>query len=424
MPIPLLMPALSPTMTEGNLVKWFKKAGDKLNAGDLIAEIETDKATMEVEVVDEGVLGKILVPQGSENVKVNQIIAYILEDGEDITSLDNIQADNTPQTQNSTSPKLDSQKNHVNENSSSDQKLETVKQETSSNVNNSSDQIFATPLAKRIAEQNQINLKNINGSGGNGRIIKADIENLLSKQSNYCSNSTDNFADAVNTYEDINLNNMRKVIAKRLTESKQNIPHFYLSIDCDLESLLQIRKQINDTGNNKLSVNDFVIKATGLSLASIPEANVTFHDTFIRSYKNADISVAVAIDGGLITPIIKNANLKSVSQISKEMKNLAEKARSGKLKPEEYQGGTFSISNLGMYGIKEFKAIINPPQACILAVGSGEKRVIFKDGKITASDIMTCTLSIDHRALDGAVASKLLSKFKELIENPVRLLNF
>jgi pyruvate dehydrogenase E2 component (dihydrolipoamide acetyltransferase) len=421
MPIPLLMPALSPTMTEGNLVKWFKKAGDKLRAGEVIAEIETDKATMEVEVVDEGVLGKILVLQGSENVKVNQIIAYILEDGEDISSLDHM-----PATHASSSPISNLQNNQVNENSSEEKKSEPLKQESIANntVNNSTDRIFATPLAKRIAQQNQLDLKKLNGSGSNGRIIKADIENFLSGQQNYSSNSTDNFVDTVNTYEDINLNNMRKVIAKRLTESKQNIPHFYLSVDCDLESLLQIRKQINDIGNIKLSVNDFIIKATGLSLASTPEANVTFHDTFIRSYRNADIAVAVAIDGGLITPIIKNANLKSVSQISKEMKNLAEKARSGKLTPEEYQGGTFSISNLGMYGIKEFKAIINPPQACILAVGSGEKRVVVKDGKIAVSDIMTCTLSIDHRALDGAVASKLLSKFKELIENPVRLLNF
>lgn len=393
MPIPLLMPALSPTMTEGNLVKWLKQEGDKVNPGDIIAEIETDKATMEVEAVDEGILGKILIKAGTEAVKVNQTIAFILEEGETLSSIPEAQhlvvnpasVEQTPSKPQVTSPKSSSQ--------IKDPKL------------------FATPLAKKIAQEKSIDLNQIVGSGPNGRIIKIDLEK-----------TSQNFTDTKTSSVDIPLNNIRKVIAKRLTEAKQTIPHFYLTIDCNLDELMELRQKLNLYATSKLSVNDFIIKAIALALITVPEANITFHDTFVRQYQSVDVAVAVAIDGGLVTPIIKDVSNKSVTQLSLEMKTLAEKAKAGKLTPEEYQGGSFTLSNLGMYGIKNFDAIINPPQACILAVGQGEQRPIVKDGQVKVATIMTCTLSIDHRALDGAVGSKFLQHFKGLLEEPLRLL--
>lgn len=410
MPVQILMPALSPTMTEGNLVKWHKKEGDPVKAGDLLAEIETDKATMEVEAVDEGILGKILVEEGTENVPVNKLIALILEEGEDKAALENVSltdktvVTNAPVEQGCEPTPLA----HY-----------ATKNEISSS--NSSQRIFITPLAKRIAQQGNVDVSQIQGSGPHGRIIKADIESNLST-----SKAVPIITPSVVTsgYADVKLNGMRKTIAKRLSESKQTIPHFYLSVDCELDALLALRRQINELPNatQKLSVNDFVVKACALSLIKVPEANSTWHDTYVRQYENADVAVAVAIDGGLITPIVKAAETKSLLVISSEVRSLAERARAGKLLPEEYQGGSFSLSNLGMYGVKDFAAIVNPPQACILAVGAGDQRAVVKNGQLAIATVMTCTLSVDHRAVDGAIGAKFLQAFKELIENPLLLI--
>ena len=400
MPIQILMPALSPTMTEGNLVKWHKKEGDVIKAGQILAEIETDKATMEVEAVDEGILAKILIAEGTDGVKVNELIALILEEGEDAASLENVKAapNSQPEKEPETSPPL---------------KIERPVEPARISE---SDRIFITPLAKRIAEQKHIDPKTILGSGPHGRIIKADIEKAASRIS-------DTLPLTFGGYTDIKVNGMRKVIAKRLTESKQTVPHFYLSVDAELDTLINFRRQLNARPNAtyKVSLNDFIIRACALALKEVPEANATWHETYIRQYNNSDISVAVAVEGGLVTPVIRAAEQKSVIDISIEMKSLAERARNGKLMPEEYQGGSFSLSNLGMYGIKSFSAIINPPQACILAVGAGEERPIVRNGHISIATIMNCTLSVDHRAVDGAVGSKLLKAFKSLIENPLGL---
>jgi pyruvate dehydrogenase E2 component (dihydrolipoamide acetyltransferase) len=402
MPIQVLMPALSPTMTEGNLVKWLKSEGDKIKAGDIIAEIETDKATMEVEAVDEGTLGKIFIPAGTDAVKVNSLIAVILEEGEDASSIKEAAA---------SQPKVE-----IKPEEKPEQKIESAPVVSpASHPQDKSNRVFASPLAKRIAGQQGIDLSQIQGSGPRGRIVKADLENTR-----VCAPRT--FSDS--SFEDIKLNGMRKTIAKRLTEAKQTIPHFYLTIDCELDELLNLRTKLNAMPNakGKLSVNDFIVRATALALMSERDANVTFHGDYVRRYNQADVCVAVAIDGGLVTPIVKAANLKSLNEISSEVKDLAEKARAGKLPPEAYQGGSFTISNLGMYGIKHFDAIINPPQACILAVGAGEQRAVVKNGALAVATMMTCTLSIDHRALDGAVGSGFLKAFKSYIENPLSLL--
>ncbi len=407
MPIQILMPALSPTMTEGNLVKWHKNEGDTIKAGEVLAEIETDKATMEVEAVDEGVLGKILVAAGTDNVPVNQLIALIIEEGETLESLAlSVPAASSPSTQTpivSTTETL------------------AIPQETTkvapSLLPHDQGRVFITPLAKRIAEQNQLTLTNLKGSGPNGRIIKADIEHALQTATAKPS--------AINgeTYTDLKLSAMRKTIAKRLTDSKQSIPHFYLTVDCELDALLALRRQANDLPGTKqkFSVNDFIIKACALALIKVPEVNVSWHDTFVRQYHTADVAVAVAIEGGLITPIVQAAHTKTLAEISLEIRTLADRARTGKLMPHEYQGGTFSVSNLGMYGVRDFSAIINPPQACILAVGVAEQRPIVKNGQLTLATLMTCTLSVDHRAVDGAGGAKFLQEFKNLIENPLVL---
>lgn len=401
MPIQILMPALSPTMTEGNLVKWHKKEGDVIKAGQVLAEIETDKATMEVEAVDEGILGKILIPEGTDNVKVNELIALILEEGEDASSLDDVKT-LVPAAAPATKP--------VTEN---------ITEKTAEIAHKPrGERVFITPLAKRIAEQGHIDPRTLIGSGPNGRIIKADVEKAIGSGSVRTAPVL-----RLGGHTDIKLNGMRKVIAKRLTESKQTVPHFYLSVDCELDTLIDFRRQLNARPNApyKLSVNDFVIRACALALKQVPEANVTWHETYVRQYNNADISVAVAVEGGLVTPVICAAEQKSVMDISVEMKSLATRARAGKLMPEEYQGGSFSLSNLGMFGIKSFSAIINPPQACILAVGAGAERGVVKNGQIVIATVMNCTLSVDHRAVDGAVGSKFLAAFKSLIENPLGL---
>ncbi len=401
MPIQVLMPALSPTMTEGNLVKWLKNEGDKIKAGEVIAEIETDKATMEVEAVDEGTLGKIVIPAGTDAVKVNSLIAFILEDGEDVSAINIPVAAVQPQPM----AKPESAPNEIKANIAA-----------SAPVSTQGARVFASPLAKRIATQKGINLNQIQGSGPHGRIVKSDVENTRGNSAPLT------YSDS--GFEDIKLNGMRKTIGKRLTDAKQTIPHFYLTIDCELDELLSFRTKLNAMPNakTKLSVNDFVVKATALALMDEPNANVTFHGDYVRRYAQADVCVAVAIDGGLVTPIVKAANLKSLNEISLEVKDLAEKARAGKLPPEAYQGGSFTISNLGMYGIKHFDAIINPPQACILAVGAGEQRAVVRNGNIVAANMVTLTLSLDHRALDGAVGAAFLKALKGYIENPLSLL--
>jgi pyruvate dehydrogenase E2 component (dihydrolipoamide acetyltransferase) len=416
MPIEVLMPALSPTMTEGNLAKWLKKEGDKISPGEVIAEIETDKATMEVEAVDEGVLGKIVIAAGTESVKVNEIIAIILEEGEDAGQL----ASYTAKKMDVAAPS--------NENKEEEPKLAVVKTAAATPSPNEG-RVIASPLAKRIAENENIDLSRISGTGPHGRIIKDDVLEAKTAKPNAASVSAKSFVagrDAVE-YNKVPNNNMRKVIAKRLCESKQTVPHFYLSIECEIDNLLKTRAEMNSTTSKenpeyKLSVNDFVIKAVAMALRKVPAANSSWTDEAILQYNNVDVSVAVAIDGGLITPIVKNADQKSLSVISNEMKDLAARARIGKLAPEEFQGGGFSISNLGMYGIKNFKAIINPPQSCILAIGTSSERAIVRNGQVAVANIMDVSLSCDHRVVDGAVGAEFLNWFKKYIENPVLML--
>ncbi|HCU06250.1 MAG TPA: pyruvate dehydrogenase complex dihydrolipoamide acetyltransferase [Holosporales bacterium] len=396
MTVQVFMPALSPTMTEGNLVKWVKKEGDRINAGDVMCEIETDKATMEVEAVDEGVLGKIFIPEGSEGVKVNSLIAVLLEDGEDASALNDVMISDETEIKVVAAQKYEEKMVHINV-------PQTAKAD---------DRIFATPLAKRIAQNKNMSLNSITGSGPHGRIVKSDIENMQ-------TTSQQQVEIQGLVYEDKKVSLMRKTVAKRLTESKNTVPHFYLIADCELDALLALRAQINAESSHKISVNDMVIKACSKVLQDVPEINVTWHDTYIRQYRNIDISVAVAIDGGLVTPVLCNTENMKLSEISTSVKALAEKARAGKLQPHEYEGGSFTVSNLGMYGVKEFSAIVNPPQGCILAVGAGEKRVIVKNDKPAVATIMTVTLSVDHRSVDGALGAQFLKSFKKYIEHPV-----
>ncbi len=432
MPIEILMPALSPTMKDGNLAKWMKKEGDIVSSGEVIAEIETDKATMEVEAVDEGKLGRILVAEGSKNVAVNEVIALLLEEGEDEQNLANYQVKKVEATvekpevkkaEKSEPKKLDQQKHEVktldNINKLDVQNITISKKSVNIASGNSS------PVARKIAQQNNISLTNIKGTGPKGRVVKSDVMNFLSQPSS--SNIIKRDEEA---YQTLPNNNIRQVIADRLLQAKQTIPHFYLSLDCNISDLLKLRVQLNsaapqdESGNKayRISVNDIVIKAAAMSLKKVPAANASWSDEAILQYNNIDISVAVAIEDGLITPIIHNADQKSILTISAEMKQLAAKAKAGVLKPEEFQGGGFSISNLGMYGIKQFNAIVNPPQSAILAVGSGEKRVIVENDEFKAVDVMTVSLSCDHRVVDGAVGAELLASFKYYIENPALLL--
>ncbi len=419
MPIEILMPALSPTMTEGNLAKWVVKEGDKIKSGQVIAEIETDKATMEVEAVDEGVVGKIMIPAGTEGVKVNQLIALLLEDGEDKKVLDSYK------------PKM-AQGSEVKVQGSEKEgaKVEIAPILTSDpRPLTSTDRLKASPLAKRVAANEGIDLRMVSGTGPHGRVVKDDVLKAVTSggtcgKGRVLRNPTE--------FIKIPNNNMRKVIARRLTESKQTVPHFYLTVDCELDKLLEVRKEINfdaeaTAGKDKkpaykLSVNDFIIKATALALKKVPTANASWSDEAILQYNNVDISVAVAIDGGLITPIVKNADQKTVVTISNEMKDLATRAKAGKLAPEEFQGGGFSISNLGMFGVKQFAAIVNPPQGCILAVGAGEERAVVRHGKIEIRNMVDLTLSVDHRVVDGAVGAQFLSALKHYIESPSLML--
>ena len=426
MPIEIKMPALSPTMTEGNLARWLKQEGDDVAPGDVIAEIETDKATMEVEAVDEGKLGKILVTEGTEGVAVNAPIAILLEEGEGASALDGI-ATSAP----AAAPPAPVVEQAAPAASPPSQPAASANGQHPPSAKPAGNRIFVSPLARRMAEQAGLDLAMLTGSGPRGRIIKADIERAQ-KQGVQApaagmtqppsTPATQLPADAL--VEEIPLSNMRKVIARRLTEAKQTIPHFYLTVDCELDALLALRKQINDRdgADYKLSVNDFVIKASALALKKVPMANVSFAGDKLLQYKTVDISVAVAIPDGLITPIIRQADTKGLGQISEEMRDLAGRAKEGKLKPEEFQGGSFSISNLGMFGVKEFSAVINPPQACILAVGAGSKQPVIKDGAVAVATVMSCTLSVDHRAVDGALGAQLLQAFKSYIEEPLTML--
>jgi len=423
MSINILMPALSPTMEEGTLAKWLVKEGDEVKSGDLIAEIETDKATMEVEAVDEGVIGKILVSEGQESIKVNQPIAVLLEKDESLSDLviENNVTDEPNEVIKETKVEISDVVVLNNE-----PKDKSVSEEENSKINNNlskssnSSRLFATPLAKRLAKQMDIDLSLLKGSGPNGRILKFDVENFKGDK----KFNTNQVSISNDTSEIVKNSSMRKTIAERLVKSKNEAPHFYLSIDCNIEELLKARSSINSMSNGeyKISVNDMIIKAASATLIKVPKANASWENENTRYFKNTDISVAVAIEGGLITPIVKNVESKGLQEISQDMKILAQKAKEGKLMPEEYVGGSFSISNLGMYGIKEFAAVINPPQGCILAVGAGEQRAIVINNQISIATMMTVTLSCDHRVVDGAVGAEFLSKFKEFVENPSLML--
>ncbi len=424
MSVDILMPALSPTMEEGTLSKWLVKEGDKVESGDLIAEIETDKATMEVEAIDDGIIGKILVSEGQESIKVNSPIAILLSEGENLS-------ENAIPTVSNKEIKQEVQK-EVHKEKENVVQINDIKNnvEISKSIPNNTtesyfkpdklERIFVSPLAKRIAKQRDIPLSSIKGSGPHGRILKIDVDNFDVKKIEYPSlNNLES-----NNFEIVKNSAMRKTIAERLVKSKNEAPHFYLSLDCNIDELLKVRKTLNSKSNDeyKISVNDMIIKASSATLMKVPKANASWENENTKYFSNTDISVAVAIDGGLITPIVKNVQSKGLLEISNDMKNLAFKAKDGNLRPDEYIGGSFSISNLGMYGIKEFSAVINPPQGCILAVGSGEKRPIVINNEISIATIMTVTLSCDHRVVDGAVGAEFLSEFKSLIENPSLLL--
>ncbi|PKU25708.1 pyruvate dehydrogenase complex dihydrolipoamide acetyltransferase [Telmatospirillum siberiense] len=426
MPIQILMPALSPTMSEGNLARWLKKEGDTVKSGDVLAEIETDKATMEFEAVDEGTLGKILIAAGTQGVKVNEPIALLLEEGEDASALASFTV-KSPAA--SPVPAAPAAATPVAAAASAPVAVPAVAA--------AGQRIFATPLAKRIAKDAGLDLKAVAGSGPHGRIIRADVDKAIAggparAAAPAAASAPKPAAPAPApapvpefgpAYTEVPLSSMRKVIAKRLTEAKQTVPHFYLTVDCQVDKLLALRAELNGRSDDyKLSVNDFVIRAVALALRKVPAANASFTETAIRLYSDVDISVAVATPNGLITPIIKHADQKGLAGISNEMKVLAVKARDGKLKPEEFQGGGFTISNLGMFGVKDFAAIINPPQGCILAVGAGEQRPVVKDGALAIATVMSCTLSVDHRVVDGAVGAEFLAAFKKLIEEPLTML--
>ena len=419
MPINIQMPALSPTMEEGTLAKWLVKEGDSVESGDVMAEIETDKATMEFEAVDEGVIGKIIVPEGSTGIKVNEIIAILLEDGEDSSDIETNDAENKQDV-------VDIIKN--------DEKIPVVKSEKTG-LSSSKERIFATPLARRIAKSTNVDLANIKGSGPYGRIVKADVQsnNVKALEKTPITQIRSSLtSESIKTiykdreFAEIPLDGMRKVIANRLTEAKQTIPHFYLRKSVNLDKLLIVRSEMNtgliDQGI-KISVNDFIIKASSLALQDIPQANVVWAQDRILQMTSSDVAVAVSVEGGLYTPVIFDSEKKTLSSLSLEIKDLASRARDKKLLPNEYQGGSFAISNLGMMGIENFDAVINPPHGSILAVGAGTKKPIVKeDGTISVATVMSLTLSVDHRAIDGALGAEFLAKITNYLENPLTML--
>ncbi len=449
MPINILMPALSPTMEKGNLAKWLKKEGDKVKSGDVIAEIETDKATMEVEAVDEGTIAKIVVPEGTQDVAVNDVIAVLAGDGEDVKAAGAGGASAPPKAapaaeapataKPAPTPSPAPAKGTAPAAAAPAPQAAVPAPQTNGHA-----RTFSSPLARRLAKEAGIELARINGSGPHGRVVARDVEEARSGKGLKAPAAAPAGAPIIapsmsdkqiralyedGSYEVIPHDGMRRTIAQRLTASVQTIPHFYLTMDCNIGKLVEAREEINAAAPKdkdgkpayKLSVNDFVIKALALALQRVPNANVSWTDGGMLKHKHSDVGVAVAMPGGLITPIIRKAETKSVSVISAEMKDFAARARARKLKPEEYQGGTTAVSNLGMYGIKDFTAVINPPHATILAVGAGEDRPIVKNGKIEVAQIMSVTLSCDHRAVDGALGAELIGAFKLLIENPVMM---
>jgi pyruvate dehydrogenase E2 component (dihydrolipoamide acetyltransferase) len=435
MPIQILMPALSPTMSEGNLARWLKNEGDTVKSGEVLAEIETDKATMEFEAAEDGVLGRILVPGGTAGVKVNQPIALLLEEGEDAASLETHPAPGAAGGGQGGGPTSVSEAGVVPGGKAPALRLGPHPNPPPAAAGEGgSARVFASPLARRIARDAGLDLAGLFGSGPHGRIVKADVEAAVAAPRPAAAPVAAAPAAApkpapaaVNPFEPafeaIPNSSMRKVIARRLTEAKATIPHFYLSIDCELDALLKVRAELNGRSDAyKLSVNDFVVRAVALALKKVPAANASWGEEAIKRYTDIDISVAVATPNGLITPIVHHADRKGLAEISTEMKALAGKARDGKLKPEEFQGGGFTISNLGMYGVKDFAAIINPPQGCILAVGAGEQRPVVKAGALAVATVMTCTLSVDHRVVDGAVGAEFLAAFKKLVEDPLAML--
>src|SRR6516162_9525704 len=429
MPIEILMPALSPTMTEGNLARWLKKEGDEVRSGDVLAEIETDKATMEVEAIDDGKISKILVPEGAQGIKVNEPIALLLGEDEDASTIEQLAAPGPRPALEASAP------------------VESVQPAPVAppgpTTERGNGRIFASPLARRMAQQAGLDLGAIRGSGPQGRIVKSDIEATLSRGRAAAAPAQAPLpmapqpAPAAATlskervaaltgnppYTERPLNAMRRVIARRLTESKQTVPHFYLTVDSEIDALLKIRAELNAKSDTyRISVNDFVIRAAALALRRVPAANASWSDDAILLWDTVDIAVAVALDDGLITPIVKMADRKGLAAIANETKDLVARARAGKLKLEEFQGGTFSISNLGMYGVRDFAAVINSPHGGILAVGAGEQRAVVKDGALAVATVMSCTLSCDHRAVDGAVGAQFLAAFKKLVEDPLTML--
>jgi pyruvate dehydrogenase E2 component (dihydrolipoamide acetyltransferase) len=459
MPINILMPALSPTMEKGNLSKWLKKEGDAVKTGDVIAEIETDKATMEYEAVDDGVMAKIVVPEGTNDVAVNQLIAVMAQEGEDVKAAAAGAGQGAKPTVRAPSPPPSPPRGEGATQKSppppqaprapSPQRGEGGGEGVRTNGHGAgvsgTNRIFSSPLARRLAKDANIDLGRIQGTGPHGRVIARDVEAAKSGQGLRAPAAAPASAPFIapsmsdqqiralyddGSYDFVPHDGMRRTIAQRLTASVQTIPHFYLTIDCDIGKLLEAREEINASAPKdkdgkpayKLSVNDFVIKALALALQRVPDANVSWTDGGMLKHKHSDVGVAVAMPNGLITPIIRNAETKSLSAISNEMKELAARARARKLKTHEYQGGTTSVSNLGMYGIKDFTAVINPPQSTILAVGTGEERAVVRGGKIEAAHIMSVTMSCDHRSVDGALGAVLIGAFKALIENPVMML--
>jgi pyruvate dehydrogenase E2 component (dihydrolipoamide acetyltransferase) len=465
MPVNILMPALSPTMEKGNLAKWLKKEGEKVKPGDVIAEIETDKATMEYEAIDEGTLAKIVVPEGTQDVPVNQLIAVLAEEGEDVKTAA-AGAEKSAASAAKPAVKPASAPAPV---ASAEKRPEAIPQDGASTraqgqipapgeganalakgdapgaVARGSERVFSSPLARRLARDAGIDLARVQGSGPHGRIIARDVEAAKSGKGLVAPAAiapagaplaiqapADDKIRALfepGSYEVVPHDNIRKVIARRLLEAKLTIPHFYLTVDCNIDKLLDAREEINAAASKdkdgkpayKISVNDFVIMALALALQRVPDANVTWTEGAMLRHRHSDIGVAVSIPGGLITPVIRKAEQKSLSVISSEMKDFAARARARKLKPEEYQGGSSAVSNLGMYGVKEFYAIINPPHATILSVGAGEERAVVRNGKIEPAHLMTVGLATDHRAVDGALGAVLLSAFKALVENPVMM---
>ncbi len=440
MPIQILMPALSPTMTEGGLAKWLKQEGDVVDSGDVLCEIETDKATMEVEAVDEGVLGKILIAEGTDGVAVNTPIAILLEEGEsagDIVAEAQAEAVSAPPAEAvSVAPPT----------VTAAVPSPTVTAAVPSPTPAPGERIFASPLAKRLAQQNGLELAQIAGSGPRGRIVKIDVEATIAAGPASPTvmaaptpasaaptttvvppaptTSADPIFALMPEFDATPHTGMRKAIAKRLTESARDIPHFNISSDIELDNLLALRKDLNERegADYKLSVNDFIVKAVALSLKRNPDCNAAFTDAAVLKFQRVDISIAVAIEGGLITPIVKDAGGKGLATISHEIKALAGKARDGKLQPEEYQGGTFTISNLGMFGVKSFNSIINPPQGGIISVGAGEQRAVVKDGALAIATVMSITLAVDHRCIDGAPAAAMMKDLKAILEDPIQLM--